>query len=695
MPSAIFYKWLFLFLVLGVCLPLSAQDISDPDWLQAKGDIPQDFLYIKAGKKSDKSGSNAYLLNRYLRSGKVLFNDEISEYLSELMDLLLADQKLLRDSLRVYTIKSPAANAFMSAEGILLVNLGLLARLENEAQLAFVLAHEITHFTEKHRPQAELGGIDPDAWEGKALSGLETNPAKYAQAQELSADRGALQLLQKNTYRIRGLGKTYTLLAQPFWATQMQALDWQFFEQKYFSFAATRKVQAPNVPLAEPEADAQGESHPSNATRSALLEQQIDSLDQLSGASFRLPQARFERVRHQARLACCQLSLLEKEYEAAMLMAYQLAHEQPLEPYFRKVIAQGLYYMAKYGNVGKLWDVHAGFEGDNQAAQELSYWIETLRDRELCLWALSHVWSLHMQYPDDSELAAMFGDLLQELKYHYLPRDFSIERLSEAGQPRTVWSQEPSPPILSGLQAFLQDSLFVQRFEKILAAPEHTAVKPDLIFAQDIKPNESQKQRMLQGQYLGIEHLVLLGPEYQVQGSRSRKLYAEREQVEQVLAQELSRQAGRLAIEHEMLNTRMMQAQDAASFNHFALLQDWLTEQLTHQDLELVSPYLEEVQELVEIYETPYFVWTGMLTEFEPRNSKGIVITAGVLLPPVLPYSIYYATTDRRSTLFYALVYDLSQGKALAFYPRLIRMKTRQDVIASQVYDLLLQIHHP
>lgn len=51
-------------------------------------------------------------------------------------------------SLRV--VNDGSINAFTFGGGLLYVNAGLVARMENEAQLAMVLAHEIAHVTESH-----------------------------------------------------------------------------------------------------------------------------------------------------------------------------------------------------------------------------------------------------------------------------------------------------------------------------------------------------------------------------------------------------------------------------------------------------------------------------------------------------------------------------------------------------------------
>jgi predicted Zn-dependent protease len=51
---------------------------------------------------------------------------------------------------RVRVLVDPQLNAFAMPDGAIYIHTGLLAKIENEAQLATVLAHELTHTTNRH-----------------------------------------------------------------------------------------------------------------------------------------------------------------------------------------------------------------------------------------------------------------------------------------------------------------------------------------------------------------------------------------------------------------------------------------------------------------------------------------------------------------------------------------------------------------
>lgn len=91
---------------------------------------------------------SSYYIQQRLMSGVVLFNDSLSAYVTKVATIILKDDTATLNKLHFYAYKSTDQNAFTSATGNILITVGLIAQLENEAQLAYILAHEITHFKE-------------------------------------------------------------------------------------------------------------------------------------------------------------------------------------------------------------------------------------------------------------------------------------------------------------------------------------------------------------------------------------------------------------------------------------------------------------------------------------------------------------------------------------------------------------------
>ncbi|WP_034831797.1 M48 family metallopeptidase [Endozoicomonas numazuensis] len=80
-------------------------------------------------------------------SSRVYGNETLQVYLQGIMDKLYPEFK---GNIRVYVLKQPVLNAFALPNGGVYVNTGLIAAMENEAQLAAVLAHEGIHYINRH-----------------------------------------------------------------------------------------------------------------------------------------------------------------------------------------------------------------------------------------------------------------------------------------------------------------------------------------------------------------------------------------------------------------------------------------------------------------------------------------------------------------------------------------------------------------
>jgi Peptidase family M48 len=84
---------------------------------------------------------------------KLLAERSVQEYVSHLGDSLIpkgAEGTSRPIEFRFFVVEDPEVNAASFPDGTLLINTGLLGALENEAQLAFVLSHEMAHVLQTH-----------------------------------------------------------------------------------------------------------------------------------------------------------------------------------------------------------------------------------------------------------------------------------------------------------------------------------------------------------------------------------------------------------------------------------------------------------------------------------------------------------------------------------------------------------------
>lgn len=156
---------------------------------------------------------------RIEHSGLLYADAGVNEYLTSVIRKLSPPELtpgLLRVQVRV--LKNPLLNAFAFPNGKIYLHTGMLARIENEAQLATLLGHELTHATHRHTIQ-ELRGIRrataalatlqmvalPFGIFGLAATTLGTvgtlgSVTGYSRGKEQEADEEGLRLMVKAGY---------------------------------------------------------------------------------------------------------------------------------------------------------------------------------------------------------------------------------------------------------------------------------------------------------------------------------------------------------------------------------------------------------------------------------------------------------------------------------------------------------------
>lgn len=135
-------------LFLALCLPLAI-------WAGDKKKDPEEIGNRDVGK-----GVNFYSLEKEIALGKQLAQD-VERQAKIIDDPIIAEyvnrvgQNLVRNSdakvpFTIKVVDSEDVNAFALPGGFFFVNAGLIAKADNEAELAGVMAHEIAHVAARH-----------------------------------------------------------------------------------------------------------------------------------------------------------------------------------------------------------------------------------------------------------------------------------------------------------------------------------------------------------------------------------------------------------------------------------------------------------------------------------------------------------------------------------------------------------------
>lgn len=159
---------------------------------------------------------------------------EINGYLNRLGRRLAAQNDERGQEFEFFALRDATLNAFAMPGGYIGVHTGLILSAQSESELASVLAHEISHVTQRHlarmvaqQSQGQVAAMlamaaailaarsNPDVAIGAAVAGqagVIQNQLNYSRDFEREADRMGLQLLEKGGYDIRDMGSFFDRL---------------------------------------------------------------------------------------------------------------------------------------------------------------------------------------------------------------------------------------------------------------------------------------------------------------------------------------------------------------------------------------------------------------------------------------------------------------------------------------------------
>jgi beta-barrel assembly-enhancing protease len=205
--------------------------------------------YYPRVREPDYDAFRSGELRMHWKNYKIVPNREAQEYIAQLGNSLIpAHQKSLADGdplkipFRFFLVEDKSFNAVTYPNGVVVVHSGVFDVLENEAQLAFVLSHEISHAVEKHAWQQNeyykterialrvAGGAAP---EGLLVGNLLASgiSSQYSRSLESQADRVGLEWMLEAGYDIRQAPESWQAVskakgdspANPFWASHDNA----------------------------------------------------------------------------------------------------------------------------------------------------------------------------------------------------------------------------------------------------------------------------------------------------------------------------------------------------------------------------------------------------------------------------------------------------------------------------------------
>lgn len=656
----------------------------------------------------------SYYAQQRCFTGMVLFNDSLSNYVTEIAAILLKDDTALFNKLHFYVYKDPALNAYTSATGNILVTVGLLAQLENEAQLAFILAHEITHYKQEHMLK---GYLNREELKEKGPSyQWSSSYYSYNQEQELEADRMGFEMYKNSPYAVSDAKRCFDILEFSDLPFDDVPFDTLFFNRDYMKVPVGYYKKDVDPIYTDDNYEDRSSTHPNVRKRRMALLATMDSVSEEGRVHFVQPKEEFVIIREKARYEMCRLLLAQRDYSAAIYASYLMLQKHPGDIELRKIIGYSLYNLAAYkqgsGGGYPFWGFYWGggsrysqlkrnsyYSNPNDenypgSQQQVFHLFREMESDEMTVMALSYNWYLYKEDTSDSLQYRLCDSLFsmivnkQNLHRKYFSvitpaqaqeelRQDSIKRAQELGETGdSKYSRLDKFRVTSEKERFikfafvelLKDTAFVARFDY------HTAHRKSLVNTSSTwtppeTKEEREKREADEKKYgAGVSKVIVVNPDYTYNHEPDRKEdpemeYPKSEQGQIDLCSQVDQSAASAGVDAIVLSPFMMDSMDTDSFADYALLNEWFYERLEYGSNKYATNVAnkEAIDSLIVRYGTPYVMFTNVEASYLKRIQRPVLFAVSCLT--IVP--IVYACIPRHEFTYDAVVLDMRTGEVV------------------------------
>lgn len=658
----------------------------------------------------------SYYAQQRTMTGLVLFNDSLSNYVTKVAAVLLKDDTALFHKLHFYVYKDPALNAYTSATGNILITIGLLAQLENEAQLAFILAHEITHYKQEHMLKGFLNREELKEKEGNAYNWAQSYYS-YNQEQELEADRLGFALFKKSPYAISDAKRSFDILEYSDLPFDDVPFDTTFFNRDFMKVPVGYYKKDVDPIYTDDNYEDRSSTHPNVRKRRMALLATMDSVSENGRVHFAVSKEEFLIIREKSRYEMCRLLLLQRDYPAAIYGSFMLLQKHPNDPELKRIIGYSLFNLAafKQGGVGAFpfWGYYwrggsrygalsrgafytvPNFEDYPGQQQQVFHLLRKMESDELTVLALSYNWHIYREDKTDSLQSrlcdSLFSMLVNKQNLHrtYFStitpsqaqeelRQDSIRKAQETGETgESKYSRLDKFRISSEKERFikfafvelLKDTLFVERFDYFTANRKSLSGNRSATTYYNETKEEREKRLAEEKKYgAGVNKVIVVNPEYSYYHEPERKEdpeqeYPKSEQGQLQLCTIVDQAAQSEGVNAIVLSPFLMDSTDTDTFSDYAMLNEWFYERMQYGTNAYATNLANkaEIDSLIARYGTPYVMFTNVEASYLKRVQHPVwfAITCVAVVPVV------YAFIPRRVFYYDAVVLDLRTGEVV------------------------------
>jgi len=725
----------FILLLLFSSYFIKSQDFNNYQPLKCQGPIPEDFRktasekfesnktkiktkekgYIKKAKETFILESTFYN-DLILQSGVILFNDPITNYINKVGDVVLNDFLELRKKIRFYTMKSQVVNAYSSDNGIIFITTGLISQLENEAQLAYIISHEVVHYAKKHQISGYIEKVKMEKGTDNYKKMSNTDKLmlslKYSKNDEYEADKlGLTDYYKLTNYNYKAVDGVYDVLQFSDLPFDIIPFDKNILNPEYYKINDEYyKIEKKEIDYKEDKDDSES-THPNVKKRREAVNSILNEFNNDGRQFYIVSEDEFKIVRKISRYEVLRQYLLEADYASAIYNSFLLLKEEPESKYIKTAIAFSLYACCEYKCHSTISSVITSYTKVMGEQSELNKMLTKIKKDELLCIATNYIWKTYLANNSDPFLKEIAYGVIKELPASKMSfDDFSLKppdtnKLKESDTIKVEDDSKKNDSKYSKIKKNKEkgkdkSALGFTLVEVINNQEFATAFKQATeSYKEEDEYNKSlskkaKRKLAKRGASLGVNKIIILDPFYFKYDERKKDkvLCLESEDSQFKLSNLTKESAKKVGITTQVISSKKFDEDEVDLFNDMSFFKEWINERFVHEDLDLISSSFTTINGLAGKYQTNYLYFNGVVNLKLKRHNLAGIILSTVYFPVILPYTIYFCASPEYKTYYYGLLLDLKTGKVKFSVIDNFNYISSNDFLKSIIYDSFNQI---
>lgn len=717
--------------------------------LQSRGPVPEDFSIatsqkIKAAQGKKRGGLSAkeqkvfveqinYTIDELLKSGLVTYGDEVTNYVQRIGDRLTASDEELSGKLRFYTLNANEANAFSTDQGMVFVTTGLIAQMTNEAQLAFVLAHEIIHYQEEH-----VLDLYDYVTDNKSLSYGEKVRffSKYSRDNEFEADRMGVKLYHAAGYASSEIIKTFDVLIYSYLPFEEIPFDKTYFNSEQLFVPEQLFKGRKSEITAKQRYNDQYTSHPNVAKRIEALEKEITNYTDW-GNVLDNPEQSFSRVRNICRFESLLNDVYDDNQVEALYSIFILQREFPESRFLDLCKSQIWLEMMKEEehsrdayNFGYHLDYGSGQSNYEGEISVLNHFLRQLSDEATVALGLRFIHDAHMQDTSDALLNNMWQKAIEVASANsafeldqFSTNNFqqaivkleAAKKAQESDSSGTVtqrWDKyetiknqrsgltidsgiDSSKFYLYGIADLINDSVFRKEFELYQQkAKEKEQEQEDFFTMTDEEQAAIESEKYEDLLHLDLDTVLLVNPFVAEIKGYGTMDFKQSDKLEETLLTAVQTVSEDLGVVVNRLDRTELKSMTTQQYNDLALIMRSMEKgvETTKPDVFMID--LERLDSLKLVYGSSKVMLLTLEHTYNDRITLGSAIAYTILFPIGMVY-FPIALLTAHTTKMNVYIMDLEKGTLIVDESYTSKDQASRKMLEARCYALFHQLKKP